>query len=455
MHSIILVVLPILLAFPSAHAALATDASAAISFYRTKESSFASGQASRTLLESRLLTTQVESTYRARWDRKEYELESNQILRDIQVAKLVDTNSSCQLLALNRNDSGTIKILNAGASVEVLETDGYWAKVKTYRDQVVGWLPLSMLKNRHDDSGVFVNVIDTHLRSEPSSLAKVITTIPRLKRVEALDFSRGFMKISYNGMTGYVDINHFTSRADFASLAFVDNKWIPVTHRNGEFVIDTHLRKVPIKKILGYVTSSTRGVVTRATANGPQLLSRVEIIKPEANIWALSKVDGHGDVWWKRNSTSVETSSVANKNTISTDELMKREIYSIAFENKSSVRGIVSAEGVYTTEDGLTWKPIPQFGKQNYPVFIHPQGYWFVGAFKSTNQGQSFEPFVRWEQVADAIQASLHKNPKLLRLTQIEAVSNSQIIINVDTGTSKIKLSTNLTNSSNWSVVRK
>ncbi|WP_413584223.1 SH3 domain-containing protein [Bdellovibrio sp. HCB274] len=455
MHSIFWSVLPIFFAFPSAHGALATDASAAISFYRAKESSFASGQASRTLLESRLLSTQIESTYRARWDRKEYELESNQLLRDIQVAKLVDTTSSCQLLALNRNDSGTIKILNAGASVEILETDGYWAKVKTYRDQVTGWLPLTMLKNRHDDSGVFVNVIDTYLRSEASSLAKVITTIPRLKRVEALEFSKGFMKISYSGMTGFVDINHFTSRADFASLAFVDNKWIPVTHRNGEFVIDTNLRKIPLNKILGFVTSSTRGVVTRATPNGPQLLSRVEIVKPEANIWALSKIDGHGEVWWKRNAAPAESAIVTAKNTITTDELMKREIYSIAFESKTSVRGIVSAEGVYTTEDGLTWKSIPQFGKQNYPVFIHPKGYWFVGAFKSTNQGQSFEPFVRWEQVADAIQASLHKNPKLLRLTQIEAVSNSQIIINVDTGTSKIKLSSNLGDSSNWSVIRK
>ncbi|WP_255489934.1 SH3 domain-containing protein [Bdellovibrio sp. KM01] len=455
MHAIFSAVFPILLVAPSAYAALATDASAAISFYRTKESSFASGQASRTVLESKLISTQIESTYRVRWDRREYELEAKQILKDIQVARLVDTNSACQLQSLNRNDSGTIKVLSPGATVEILETDDYWARVKTYRDQVTGWVPLSMLKNRHDDTGVFVNIMDTYLRKEPTSLSGVITTVPRLSRVQPAGFEKGFMKITFNGMSGFVDVNHFASRADFSNLAFVDNKWIPITHRNGEYLVTAQRAQIPIQRALGYITSGTRGVVTRATPGGPQLLSRVEITKPEANVWALSKVDGHGEVWWKRNFAPHETTQVAEKNTITTEQLMKREIYSIAFESKASVRGIVSAEGVYTTEDGLTWKQIPQFGNQNYPVYIHPKGQWFVGSYKSTNQGHSFEPFIRWEVVADAIEASIHKNPKTLRLTQIEAVSNTQIIINVDTGSSKIKLAGSLADSTRWAVVRK
>jgi hypothetical protein len=455
MHSILWAVLPIFLAVPSANAALATDASAAISFYRTKESSFSSGQASRTILENKLISTQIESTYRVRWDRKEYELEAKQILKDIQVARQVDTNSACQLLSLNRNDSGVIKVLNAGATVEILETDDYWARVRTYKDKVTGWVPLSMLKNRHDDVGVFVNIMDTFMRGEPNSFGRVITKVPRLSRVQPLGFEKGFMKISINNVVGFVDVNHFASRADFSNLAFVDNKWIPITHRNGEYLVSAQRAQIPLQRALGYMTSSTRGVVTRAVPGGPQLLSRVEITKPEANVWALSKVDGHGEVWWKRNSLAHDVNPITDKNTISTDELMKREIYSIAFESKSSVRGVVSAEGIYTTEDGLTWKQIPQFGKQNYPVYIHPKGQWFVGSYKSTNQGQSFEPFIRWEVVADAIEASIHRNPKLLRLTQIEAVSPTQIIINVDTGSSKIKLMSSLADSTHWSVLKK
>ncbi|WP_413557143.1 SH3 domain-containing protein [Bdellovibrio sp. HCB209] len=456
MQSILSAVFPLLLAAPSAYAALATDASSAISFYRNKESSFPSGQTTRSILENKLVSTQIESTFRVRWDRKEYELEGRQLLKDIHVAKLVDTNSACQLLSANRNDSGAIKVLGPNATVEILETDDYWAKVKTYRDNVIGWVPLSMLKNRHDDVGVFVNIMDTYLRKESSSLAKVITTVPRLSRITPLGFEKGFMKIAFNGNTGFVDVNHFASRADFSNLAFVDNKWIPITHRNGEYVVTAQRAQIPLQRVQGFVTSNTRGVVTRAVPGGPQLLSRVEITKPEANIWALSKVDGHGEVWWKRNSSSSESHASSDKvATLTTEELMKREIYSIAFESKTSVRGIVSAEGIYTTEDGLNWKQVSFFGKQNYPVFIHPKGQWFVGSYKSSNQGQSFEPFIRWEVVADAIQASLHKNPKLMRLTQIEAVSNSQIIINVDTGSSKIKLAGSLADSTNWAVVRK
>jgi hypothetical protein len=297
--------------------------------------------------------------------------------------------------------------------------------------------------------------MDTFMRGEPNSFGRVITKVPRLSRVQPLGFEKGFMKISINNVVGFVDVNHFASRADFSNLAFVDNKWIPITHRNGEYLVSAQRAQIPLQRALGYMTSSTRGVVTRAVPGGPQLLSRVEITKPEANVWALSKVDGHGEVWWKRNSLAHDVNPITDKNTISTDELMKREIYSIAFESKSSVRGVVSAEGIYTTEDGLTWKQIPQFGKQNYPVYIHPKGQWFVGSYKSTNQGQSFEPFIRWEVVADAIEASIHRNPKLLRLTQIEAVSPTQIIINVDTGSSKIKLMSSLADSTHWSVLKK
>jgi hypothetical protein len=262
------------------------------------------------------------------------------------------------------------------------------------------------------------------------------------------------MKIQYKEFTGYVDVNHFVSRADFANLVYVTGKnWVPTTHRNGENIVTATREEVPLKNIMGYVTSPLRGVVVRADKiSGPQLLSRVEIMKPEASVWAVSKMDGHGEVWWKR-STVVINEAPPKLNTVTTEELLKREIYSIAFENKNSVRGIVSAEGIYTTEDGLNWTEIPQFGKQNYPVYIHPNGTWFVGSYKSANNGKSYEPFIRWDQIAEAIESTLHRNPKLLRLTQISALPNQQVMIYVDTGSSKVKLKSSLLGSA-WQVVR-
>ena len=452
MRSLFSLALPILLISPPTLAALATDANSALSFYRSKDSSFPSGQASRTILESKLVRTQSDASFGIRWDNKGYEMQGNQLLRDIQVARMVDTKSGCQLLSLNRADASVVKTLAQPTTVEIIDTDFYWARVKT-PDQTQGWVPLSVLQNRHDDTGVYVNVIDTFIRKTPSSFAPVITTLPRLKRVLPVAYEKGFIKIQYKNFVGFVDINHFVSRADFSNLAYVQGKsWIPVTHRNGSKVVSAQREEIELQNVLGFVTTPNRGIVIRPSASwGPQLMSRVEIVKPEPEMWAVSRLDGHGEVWWKRTAATVErTPAVAN---MATEELLKKEIYSIAFENKNSVRGIVSSEGIYRTDDGLHWTPIPQFGKQNYPVYIHPNGTWFVGSYKSINNGKSFEPFIRWDKIAEAIEAAVHRNPKLLRLTQIEAMPDSQVMIYVDTGSSKIKLRSSLDNS-NWKVIR-
>ncbi|QDK37670.1 hypothetical protein DOE51_08785 [Bdellovibrio sp. NC01] len=439
--------------FSSAFAALGTDANSALSFYRSRQSLFPSGQASRNELESKLLHSEIEFNFNVSWDKKTYNLESDQILRDIQVARFVDTKSSCELLSDNRRDARALKTLSAKTTLEVLETESYWARVKEKNGKVEGWLPLHLLQPRHEDSGVFVTFIDTYLRKAPEIPSGIVTTIPRMRRIVPLAIENGFLKIKFENQIGYADINNFVSRADFANLAYsAKTNWIAVSHRNGDSLVSKSGLKVPLKDVLGFVTNNHRGVVVRAVNNGPQLRSQVEIIKPEANVWAISKLDGHGEVWWKKNNLLIEDQK-SSPTTITTDELMKREIYSIAFASKDSLRGLVSSDGVYRTEDGLTWTLISFFGKQNYPVNIHPNGTWFVGSYKSVNEGKSFDPFIRWDQIAQAIEGAIHHNPRLLRLTQIDALPNSQVQIYVDTGGSKIKLRSSLSNVS-WSVIK-
>ncbi len=438
----------------SAIAALSTDANSALSFYRSRQSQFPSGQASRTELENKITHTELEFSYTVSWDKKNYALESDQVLRDIQTSRYVDTKSNCELLSDNRRDARPIKTLAAKVPLEILETESYWARVKEKNGKAEGWIPLHLLQAKHEDIGVYVNLIDTYLRKGPEIPSGIVTTIPRLRRVIPLAIVNGFLKINFEDQIGYADINNFVSRADFANLAYSPKGgWMTISHRNGPFLVTKTNTQAPIKDILGYVTNSHRGIVIRpSSSSGPQLLSRVEILKPTANVWASSKLEGHGNVWWKKSNLLIEDET-KSATTITTDELMKREIYSIAFESKDSLRGIVSSEGVYRTENGLTWTLIPLFGTQNYPVNIHPNGNWFVGSYKSTNEGKSFDPFIRWDQIAQAIEGALHRNPKVLRLTQIEALPNSQVQIYVDTGINKIKLRSSLS-SLNWSVIK-
>lgn len=436
------------------YAALSTAASAAVSFYRDPQSLFPSGQASRSSLEAQLTRTELELAYLTIWDHKNYRLKSEQILRDIQVAKEVETKSKAQLLSTKQSYSVALKSLSAKTPLQILETDSYWARVKDKTSAKEGWIPLNLLQAKHDDIGVYVSYVDTYLRKEAHYSSEVITTLPRLNRVEARSYKNNFIEVAYGNHRGFVDINHFVSKADFANIAYHPKKgWRPIAHRSGARVVSTQGESLPLSEIMGFVTNSHRGIVVAPENDyGPRLKSQVELVKAEANIWGLSKIDGHGEVWWKK--TNLLVTDQNNSNTkITTDELMKRDIYSIAFEKKNSVRGLVSSEGIYRTEDGENWELIPQFEKKNYPVTIHPNGIWFVGSFKSSDQGKSFAPFIRWDNIAQAIEESYRHQPKMMRLMKIEALPDKQIQIQVDTGLNKISLRSNLAGA-HWSVVK-
>lgn len=439
---------------PHSWAALATNADSALSFYRSKNSLFPSGQASRTKLDDKLLRTETEIAYHTSWDKKKYLLESDRLIRDIQVAKYVDTKASTPLYSLNRSDAPLVKQLKAGTSLEIIEVDDFWVRVKEKHSTTNGWVPQHVLQSRHDDAGLFSNIIDTYLRKSPNSNSPILTTLPRLRRIVPLEISKSFLKVRYEGLIGYADITHFVSRADFATLAYHPKKnWMTVLYRNNDTLISQKGQTAPLSEVLGYVTSPQRGIIVRAEDSyGPPLRARVEIIKPEANIWGISQLEDHGQVWWKKKNLLLSETSFSTS-TVSTDSLLKRDVYAIAFEGKNSVRGLVSSEGIYRTEDGLTWTLIPQFGKQNYPVSIHPNGTWFVGPYKSMNKGKSFEPFIRWDNIAKAIESAYQSNPKIMKLTRIEALPNSRVQIQIDTGLQKIKLRS-LIGDFHWDVVK-
>lgn len=455
MRSLLSLTFPLLIFATTAGAALSTDAESALSFYRNKRSLFPSGQVSRNTLESKLVRTENDIFFRSQWDKKEFRLQADQIIRDTQVTRFAETKVAVPLLASPQSSALQLRSLPPRSPVEVIAVDDFWAQVQENESKTQGWIPLHHLQSRHDDTGYFMNIIDVYLRTEPQENAKIITTIPRLKRVLPLEIQKNFIKVQYGDHTGYADITSFVSHSDFAALAYHPKKgWQQVLYRNNDSLILQNGQVIPVKETLGFVADSRRGIVVRTgTSYGPPLRARVNILKLEASLWGLSRVDGHGEVWWKKTDLLAEVSRAPSQNTLTTDELMKRELYSIAFENKNSLRGLVSSEGIYRTEDGATWTLIPQFGKQNYPVSIHPNGTWFVGSFKSTNRGKSFEPFIRWEQIAQAIESTYHKNPKIMRLTQIEALENSRIQIYVDTGSRRIKLRS-LIGDIRWDVIK-
>lgn len=442
----------LLLILASASAAIPQPSAPALPFYRSASSLFPSGQASRTQLEEKLLRSEYEIQYKAGWNKREFHLKGESFLREIQVARMVQTRTAAEILSEKRSNAKAVDALTVGTTLEILECDAYWALVLNPKRKTQGYLPLHLLQAKNEDAGVMVNLVDTFLRPEPRH--GLITTVPRLSRLIPLAFRGSWVLVRYQNFKGYVDLNHFVSRADFARMVFHDKKkWTLVTHRENNFLITEKKEKLALDHILGFVTTTNRGIVSASGDDTqPPLQAHIEIIKPEAHIWGISRLEGHGEVWWQKADLLEESKPLAGDE-ITSDQLLKRKIYSISFESKKSLRGIVSADGIYRSEDGKIWKKVPQFGEQNLPVSIHPQGNWYVGSYKSTDRGSTFEPFIRWDVLAQTIENSIHRVPKTLRLTKLESLPH-QIQIQIDTGTQQLEFRSSLSDSTNWKLVR-
>lgn len=445
---------------PTANAALSTDAASAITFYRNKNSMFASGQTSRDTLESQLLKIEEEAAYRVKWDQKTYTLRAENLIRDIEVALVVDLKNPQKLFTNPDAEKADGPLLSAHAQLTIHEVQDFWARVSLDGKKSLGWIALEQLKSRHNDKGVYVNFIETALREKPHSGSHRLALIESRKRFIPLGFEGSFIKLRYNNQIGYAEMSHFVSRADFATLAYHPKKnWVAVLHRNNNSIITQSGETLAVEDITGYVTSATKAVVASADTSlnySPPARAHVEIEEVRAFTWAQSRIKEHGDVWWKKSDLGEVQRTIASKNddVLTTEDLLKKEIFSIAFESKDSLRGLVSCEGIYRSEDGKTWKKIPQFGQQNYPVSIHPNGTWFVGSFKSADYGRTYSPFIRWDRIAKAIENSkVITHPRYLKLTEIKPMPHSRVQISIDTGVMKVHLES-LIGDINWSVVR-
>jgi hypothetical protein len=312
---------------------------------------------------------------------------------------------------------------------------------------------LHLLEAPVEDEGVFITLIDSFLRKTPQNSSAIITTVPRMQRLTALGIEKTFLKVAYQNHVGYLDLANLVGRADFAMWAYHKNKgWLGISHRENGFLFTVDNQKIALESFIAFNPYVNRGVACqKLTDDAPSIRSRVEIANSKAHRWALSALEGHGTVWWRMEELENGAKN-EGAHQISADQLMKREVTAVAFANKS-LKGLASAEGVFRTEDGKTWKEIPLFEGKNYPVAIHPDGIWYVGNFRSFDEGKTFEPYIKWDKLAERIQGALHKPPRHLRIAQIEPLTNSRIRILVDTGVQKVKMQAHVL-SQEWMMVK-
>lgn len=425
----------------------------AISFYRSQQSLFPSGQASRDVLENKILRRDFEPWLRVSWNNKSYALPGETILRDVQVTQELIAKESLTLVKDPQDNAKAVASIKPKTALKVLSTNSYWAELYDSKQKIQGWAPLHLLEAPVEDIGVYVTLIDSFLKKGPQTSGGIITTVPRMQRLTALGIEKTFLKVSYQGHVGYLDLANLVGRADFAMWAYHKSKgWLGISHRENGFLFTVDSQKIPLEQFIAFNPYTNRGVACqKLTDDAPSIRSRVEIASNKAHRWALSALEGHGTVWWRMEEPESDNKAAIVKE-ITTEELMKREVTAVDFANKS-LKGLASANGIFRTEDGKSWKEIAQFSGKNFPVAVHPDGVWYVGNYRSFDEGKTFEAYIKWDKLAERIQAGIHKTPRHLRIAQIEPLSHSRVRIHVDTGTQKVKLQAHIL-SQEWLLVK-
>jgi hypothetical protein len=426
----------------------------AVPFFRSPQSPFASGQLPRLELEKRLKGQEFHHTFKVSWNHKEFWLEGRQLMQEINCASVAQLLENSQHFESNLSTSKSLGLLTKDQDVEIVSLSGYWAEVKNPRTQKIGWVPQSKLKIKNEDAGVFVSLVDTYIRKKPSHDSEIVTTVPRAQRLKIIGYDNGFLKTQYLDHQGYVDLSLLVSRADFAVWAYHgDDKWQLVSHRENQYLITKDGKKIPLEEINSMIGNPTKAVVSSAETSEPPVRAHIEILQTDSYQWGLSQIPGHGLVWWKKDSAQATPAKPEPAVVITTEELLKRQVFSLALEGSKQVKGLVSAQGIYKTEDGIHWTQLKQFGNQDLPVSVHPDGFWFVGSYQSSDRGETFEPFIRWDQLAEMIENHLGRHPRQIRLQKLEALPKGQMQLMVDTGSGHVQLRYHILNSS-WSVVK-
>lgn len=408
-------------------------------FYKTPHSQFPSGQLSEDELESKKIRTEETNTYQVIWDKRDFFFESHEMAKDVNVSDLITSNRSFSVTEKRDSKSKESFYISKDDIVRLVAPHSEdWIEIENLKTGKRGLARASDFSSFSEDTGLALTYMSTFLKETASDTSKVITTIPQGTRLKIAEWKDEKIRVAFNGQNGFIDSGHVILKADFASWVLHNkNGWTEVKYREGRAVRTKENDLLNISDLKAYVTDKKRAFSLIHKDNGPKLKSKLEIVDLEPSRWVVSRLAEHGEVWWKKLRST--QSSVIVKNLT---ELTSAGIFSSDMSNESPNRGLISSNGIYRTENGITWTKIDFFKDENWPVCI-TKNVWYVGSFRSLDDGKTFEPFIRWDYLSYLATTELQLNPKFFKILKMESIGPKEIKIHMDIGSKKVTFSYN------------
>jgi hypothetical protein len=360
-----------------------------VPYFKSTKSLFPSGSASLDQLKKTVVKTQSSTENAYQWNKI--------FFSENELKPLFATHLSNYVISNNSNDR--LKVLEASTkSLNVLnEITGFTTKVD--------------IRDVHADAydfGTSIALKDIYLKTKADDKSETQTTIPQGTRLKVEKFAGKYALVNYQMYRGYIQLSEIMNKVDLASFVFASNQWHKVSHREFDQIITDKKVKIQLDQIKGMITPNNVGLIASSNQKIP-LWSQVTLLKTTLTQWQQSKTKDQGLVWWRPNKEYEQIY-------YSIDELLKKNVSSVSFHPYNSMKGLVSADGVYITQNGNQWRKLSQFDSYNGPVYYFNDNLIFVGHFRSLDGGKSFENYIQIDKLASAIEYQFGFSPKQLQV---------------------------------------
>lgn len=283
--------------------------------------------------------------------------------------------------------------------------------------------------------GHFVSKHKTPLRGRPSMDSRIKGYLSSGLKLKSLGFRNGFVQIQWKGQTFFIPFHDVLSRLNFATQIKVNDTWQDILFVMGAWVKSTDGQFVPLNLIQGIKGGRSLGYVMASRTflrSQPHAKAQVLLTLPQFTPVMLSK-----RVFKER-----LPSKSRSLRLITTDQLFERKVFDVASQNHFMW---ASASGIFRSFDGNSWEKVVFFKNQDFPLAIAPSGKLYVGPYKSIDRGKTFQQYIRWDLVFDALKEGGISAVSHLGIKDIEFLENNDQVLKMTVqigrdGTQKAKL---------------
>ena len=397
-----------------------STAQADVPVYLKLDSRFPSGVHPREWLELRTKETQVQRWFRVVTNGTYGWLAEDHVLTSVKLSSIArmtrDEPDRSQPLMDSLRDHRIAK----GSQVIILEVAGSWSRCRVLGDGAPNqdsWILNEALAR---DPGIQIERGVTYreapMRLSPKADKKPFDRLPAFREISVLN-----------------------------SVANTTGQWIEIQIDNGTAWIERSNVWLPQDLKDGSIRAMTAGLELRSSplpnADVVRRLEGSEILKVVNSKyvrWGRVKVPEHGMLWWPISEDRSDGAGAIPPLKLSTQDLLGRSIYDMA--SSPSIPGLrfASARGVFKSRDGIQWSMIPKFEDKNYPIVIAKGGLLFVGPYLSSDHGENFDQWIRWDRLVEALKRSTGSPPARMRISGLQALDTdgNSIELTLDVGRS-------------------